>query len=44
MGATTGMGTHTDLGMAIPSFLVLATDTGIETAIHAEPAEIATKK
>lgn len=39
-----GMGTCTDLGMATPSLLVLATDTAIQTAIHAEPAEIATKK
>lgn len=39
-----GMGTCTDLGTATPSLLVLETDTAIETAIHAETAEMATKK
>lgn len=43
-GAIMGMGTCTDLGTATPSLLVLETDTAIETAIHAETAEIATKK
>lgn len=42
--ASMDMGTSMDLGMATPSFLVLATDTAIESAIYAEPAEIATNK
>ena len=44
MEAIMGMGTSLVLGTATPTFLSLATDTGIEAVIHAKPADTEVKK